>query len=474
MESRRRGSSWSRKRQTPVGGSKTCRCRRSQRKTSLLFSALLVIAVLLCASVGNSQQRCSSEQIPIADAHFHLLDFLQNSAYLDPQSGEETPPVAARSLPHFESHNRLKLFLQKMDEANVSHAMVSGMPFVKKWSEDVPLRSKYYLDSGSRVIRARDTDYVVALSFMAFQAAEPQRYEQEFPRLAPFICGFNETDLGAVDMITKRITEFPGLWKGIGEVMSHHDDLTNLTTGERPRANHPAMFRIFDFAGEFGLPVSIHHNIGPISPDGSPRPAQYLGELLEAFEEFPQTIFIYAHAGISRRVVVENLTKILDRYVLTAHQAHVLIDLSWVVFEDCLLDKDQNGNVKHDPITGDPLIREEWIDLIHKFPDNFLLGSDKVGDFTGDKYKKEIRKFDPLLRQLKPEVAEKVASRNWLRIVPKKGLTLPQGYKYPEFRYTQRSSPRKVPLGAIRASDPPVQPWLQPGEERAPAPAIVP
>jgi hypothetical protein len=433
-----------------------------------------LMALLLCASIGNSQELRSSEEIPIADAHFHLLDFLQNSAYLDPETGEEMSPIASRTLPHFESHYRLKLLLQKMDEANVSHAMVSGMPFVKKWSADVPIRSKYYLDSGSRVTRARDTDYVVALCFMAFQAAEPDRYKQEFPRLAPFICGFNETDLGAVDMIVKRITEFPGLWKGIGEVMSHHDDLTNLTTGERPRANHPAMFRIFDFAGQFGLPVSIHHNMGPISPDGSSRPAQYLGELLEAVEEFPQTTFIYAHAGASRRVVIEDLTGILDRYVLTPHHSHVLIDLSWVVFEDYLLDKERNGEVKHSPISGEPLIRQEWIDLIERFPGNFLLGSDKVGDFTQEKYKKEIRKFDPLLTQLKPKVARKVASLNWLRIVPKNGIVLPKGYKYPELRYTQRSAPRRVPLEAIRCSDTPVQPWLHLRKEAELVPAIVP
>jgi hypothetical protein len=301
----------------------------------------------------NAQQGSSSSDLPIADAHFHLLDFLQNSAYLDPQTGKEVAPATGRTLPFSLGHNRLKLFLQKMDDANVSHAMISGMPFVKKWSEDVPIRSKYYLDSGSRVTRARDTDYVVALSFVAFQMADPQGYEKEFPRLAPFICGFNETDLGAVDMIAKRITEFPGLWKGIGEVMSHHDDLTNLTTGERPRADHPAMFRIFDFAGELGLPVSVHHNIGPISPNGSPRPALYLGEILRAFEEFPRTTFILAHAGVSRRVVIEDLTKILDEYVLTPHQEHVLIDLSWVVFEGYVLAKTPNGNTKRDSASGE-------------------------------------------------------------------------------------------------------------------------
>ena len=70
-----------------------------QWKVPLPVLATLLIAVLLRASIGNTQEPCSSEELPVADAHFHLLDFLQNSAYLDPQSGEEMSPVAARSLP---------------------------------------------------------------------------------------------------------------------------------------------------------------------------------------------------------------------------------------------------------------------------------------------------------------------------------------------------------------------------------------
>jgi hypothetical protein len=38
-----------------------------------------------------------------------------------------------------------------------------------------------------------------------------------------------------VDRITKTIKLYPGVFKGIGEVMSRHDDLTNLTTDDRPR-----------------------------------------------------------------------------------------------------------------------------------------------------------------------------------------------------------------------------------------------
>jgi hypothetical protein len=54
---------------------------------------------------------------------------------------------------------------------------------------------------------------------------------------------------------------YPGQIYGIGELMSRHDDLTALTYGEPPRADHPALLAIFDLAAEYNLPVLIHHNI---------------------------------------------------------------------------------------------------------------------------------------------------------------------------------------------------------------------
>lgn len=150
--------------------------------------------------------------VAVADAHVHLLDFLQNGGYL--LNGLEQVPRPGDTLPAGSRHFRLLLLLQKMNQSNVSHAMVSGMPFVKKWSENEKFRSGYYLSSSSRVTRARDTDYMIALAFEDFRQREPERFRQEFPRLFPFICGFNGTDLGAVGMIIKRIKEFPGVWKG--------------------------------------------------------------------------------------------------------------------------------------------------------------------------------------------------------------------------------------------------------------------
>ena len=56
--------------------------------------------------------------------------------------------------------------------------------------------------------------------------------------------------------------------------MSKHDDLTNLTTGERPFAD--TIHRLADFSEQFHLPVSIHHNIAPISPGDDLKEAVYL------------------------------------------------------------------------------------------------------------------------------------------------------------------------------------------------------
>ncbi len=255
--------------------------------------------------------------------------------------------------------------------------MISGMPFLKKWSEDETFRSGYYLDSGSRVVRARDTDYVIALALQDFAKSGGKNAEEQLQRLYPFVCGFDGTDLGAVDMIVKRIKEFPGIFKGIGEVMSRHDDLTNLTTGERPRGNHPALFRIYDFAGEHDLPVSIHHNIAPVSPGSKPKQPRYVNELFDAFRAFPRTRFIWCHAGISRRIIVENLPIHLDK-LLVEQGSHVYIDLSWVVYENYVL-KDL----------------DRWVALIEKHPDNFMIGSDKVGRFAN--YRPEIRKVHQAL-----------------------------------------------------------------------------
>ena len=124
--------------------------------------------------------------------------------------------------------------------------------------------------------------------------------------------------------------------------MSRHDDLTNLTTGERPRANHPSLARVSRFAGENYLPVSIHHNIAPISRNSKEvKLPSYLNEFIELIEYCREghhgaknsTVFIWCHSGISRRLVVNDLHVWIDA-IMKEYSDQLYIDLSWVVLQD--------------------------------------------------------------------------------------------------------------------------------------------
>jgi hypothetical protein len=61
--------------------------------------------------------------------------------------------------------------------------------------------------------------------------------------------------------------------------------------------------------------------------------------------------------------------------------------------------------------------RAEWLALVEKYPDRFMIGSDVVGRFT--KLGQEMRSFTPFLDALPEEVAHKVARDNFLAILPR-------------------------------------------------------
>ena len=379
---------------------------------------------------------------PYGDCHFHLLDFLQNGEF-DNRDGAF--PCNATGLmkngryfqlPYGERQRRLTGLINITDRHNIADVVVCGMPFVKKWAEDdFFLRPKYYLDSSSRVKAARDTDLQVAAAFMDYKRrfASDKIQLDKLTRLHPFICGLDTTDLGAVDLAIKRIQEYPGIWEGLGELMSRHDDLTNLTTGERPRANHPSFIRLFKFAGRVSLPVSIHHNVAPISrSENEVKLPWYLDEfsallkstIIDEPNAADRPKVIWCHAGISRRIVVKNYRQTLER-ILDEHHENLYLDLSWVVL----------GAYVYKNL-------DEWVALIQKYPDNFLIGSDSVGKYTG--IPMELKKYQALLNALPTETRSKVAYKNLAGILRnaesernrkgfgKGGITLPHDFSLPE------------------------------------------
>ncbi|MOA41085.1 Amidohydrolase [compost metagenome] len=83
---------------------------------------------------------------------------------------------------------------------------------------------------------------------------------------------------------------------------------------------------------------------------------------------------------------------------------NLYIDLSWSVLQPCLLDE-----------KGKP--REQWLRLVERFPERFMLGSDVVGKFGS--LGEQMHGFDVFLDALPEDVGRKVARDNFLAVLPR-------------------------------------------------------
>lgn len=306
-----------------------------------------------------------------SDAHLHYVDFFQ-----------ETEGMAA--------------LLKAMDAAGVEQSMISGVSVAKKWHEDEPKRPRYYAGDDADAYWYSATDVYVAAALQKLTPAQRSRFH-------PFLTGFNPVDKNAASHIERMLELYPGLWQGIGEVFTRHDDLTALTSGDTPRANNEAMTRIYHLAAEHDLPVLLHSNI----TSKRERNPLYLAEIEEPLRNHPHTRFIWAHAGSSMEIhrhqtQMDFLLPVLSR--LLADYPNLYVDLSWSVLKPYLLDEH-----------GVP--RKAWVELVERFPERFMLGSDVVGRF--DSIGEQMHGFKPFLDALPQEVARKVARDNFLAVLPK-------------------------------------------------------
>ena len=326
-----------------------------------LFGALLMVAGLASAGEGGW-----------VDAHLHYVDFMQQS------DGSEA-------------------MLAAMDEAGVEDAWLFGLPVVKKWQQDAPRRPRYYLGDEAPLYYYSATDDIVA-------GAVRDLPEDQRRRLAPFISGFNPTDMNAARHVQALIERYPGLWRGIGEVITRHDDLTALTAGETARANHPALMKVYRLAARHDLPVLLHSNLTSLREE---TPI-YLGELEDALKSNPDTRFVLAHAGTSggveeRQAPLATLNEIIR--ALLERYDNLYVDLSWSVREHYLIED------------GEP--RAAWVSLIEDHPDRFVLGSDVVGHF--DSIGAILNEYGPLLDALPRPVADKLRADNARALLPERG-----------------------------------------------------
>ncbi|MDI9938274.1 MULTISPECIES: amidohydrolase family protein [Rhodococcus] len=295
------------------------------------------------------------------DTHVHLVDFLQH-------------PAAVHEL------------RDTLVDAGAQRAVVFGLPLKKKWSTAEPVRPDYYLDDNAPCHYHSLTDAIV-LDLL------PELESDGRLTVAPLVCGFDPTDRLAVEHV-EFVWSRTDRWAGVGEVMFRHDDLTNLTLGEVPSPDHVAMDEVLAFCAEKEVPISLHHDS---ASTGMPGRHEYIGALERALERHRSTSVVWCHAGVSRRVDPSGQLGLV-RELLGRHP-NLTVELSWV-----LLDRIVDGSD----------VAADWVEVITRHRDRFVVGTDTVG--RAETVKTRGRQIRTLLGALPVPVAHQVAVVNAERL----------------------------------------------------------
>jgi len=216
------------------------------------------------------------------------------------------------------------------------------------------------------------------------------------------ITGFNPADMYAADHIRRVLTTFPGVFSGIGEFTIHKEFVSAKIAGETASLTNQALDRILDFAGQVGLVVLLHNDIDMPFPKPGQDSYQVV-QLRDLFARHPQTTIIWAHAGLGRVVrPVKDQLAIMERGLANPKLKNVYIDLSWTEVAKYVM--------------ASPETTKATADLIAKYPDRFIFGTDEVAPSNQQAYLKIYDMYQPLFAALPADAGDKFRRRNYERL----------------------------------------------------------
>jgi len=206
----------------------------------------------------------------------------------------------------------------------------------------------------------------------------------------------------AAEHIRRVLETFPGVFSGIGEFTIHKEFVSAKIAGEVASLQDPALDRILDFAAEVGLVVLIHNDIDvPFAKEGS-APA-YLDQMKAVLKRHPKTTIIWAHTGVGRVVrPIKDHAANLEAILGDTAFHHVCFDVSW------------SEVAKY--IVSSPAATKITADLMERYPDRFLFGTDEVAPASESNYLRIFRQYAPLWNSLTSSTSEKVRKTNYERI----------------------------------------------------------
>jgi predicted TIM-barrel fold metal-dependent hydrolase len=226
--------------------------------------------------------------------------------------------------------------------------------------------------------------------------------KEEQARFDPMITGFNPSDMYAADHIRRVLQTFPGVFSGIGEFTVHKEFVSAKISGEVASLQDPALDRIMDFAAETGLVVILHNDLDTPFPKQGKSPA-YLDQMKDLLRRHPKTTIIWAHTGMGRIVrPVQGHAAIIESILKDPAFSHVYFDISW------------NEVAKY--FVASPDATKIAADLINRYPDRFIFGTDEVAPPDQKQYLRIYDQYGPLWAVLTPETKQKVLRTNYERL----------------------------------------------------------
>jgi hypothetical protein len=334
------------------------------------FAFGFVISLLLWCSAATAQPQ-RSEQPEFNDVHFHLTNYIQQGTDI---------------------HDFLKIMGTK-----VGRVALFGIPLQQEWSyqNSGDFAPTYYLQTDAPLYYYSFTDAYIAMAYRSLSKEQQARFD-------PMITGFNPVDMYAVDHIRRALVTFPGVFSGIGEFTIHKEFVSAKVVGETASLQNPALDRILDFAAEVGLVVLIHNDMDvPFAKEGT-EPA-YLSQMKSLLKRHPQTAIIWAHTGMGRIVrPVANHAAVIDEILKNPEFNHVYFDISWDEVAKYLVATPESIKIS--------------ADLINRYPDRFLFGTDEVAPTSQEKYLRVYEQYGPLWNLLNKDASEKVRKGNYERI----------------------------------------------------------
>ena len=342
----------------------------------LMGQAFFVVCAVMFSSWSCAQSAGPASAKTWADAdfhdsHLHLTNYVQEGTDIED--------------------------LISMMGSRVGRSTVFGIPLQQQWlhSNTGDWAPTYYLQTDAPLYYYSFTDAHIAMAYRSLT-------KEQQARLDPMITGFNPTDMYAADHIRRVLETFPGVFSGIGEFTIHKEFVSAKISGETASLTNPALDRILEFAGEVGLVVIMHNDVDMPFPKPDQEPYM-LQQMKELFLRHPDTTIIWAHLGLGRVVRPhKEQAAIIERVCTDPGLRHVYMDISW------------DEVAKY--ITATPETIKRTAELINRYPDRFLFGTDVVAPKSQNAMVAVYNAYAPLWAALKPEASIKVRKGNYERL----------------------------------------------------------